>query len=261
MNKMMIATAVLFGASIQTPVLGDSVQAQVIDFNSHEHIDSLTNSHGTHYYSDGYFHHAEGGFGSYGTLSSAYSGSTAMYNIARDDVITFNHNLGRKFDLISIDLAEYNSALPVNVTFITDGGHSQTFTTDGIAYGAETFVFDSGFKNISGVTWNHEGSFHQFDNIVVVYGVKAGELYRMQARNRSDPPETINEYEFAGTTYEPPYVMFRVPSRDVYTLYESTNLISWTEIVTPSKAYNDNTFQYYLDQPSSNKFYKVRKVN
>ncbi len=74
---------------------------------------------------------------------------------------------GGSFDLFSIDLAELSGSSVANITFIRDGGYSQTFTLDGTAFTPETFLFDNGFLNTNSVTWTQDSPFHQFDNIQI----------------------------------------------------------------------------------------------
>ena len=43
---------------------------------------------------------------------------------------------------------------------------TQSFTTDSLST-LETFTFNSGFTNLTQVTWSQDYPFHQFDNINV----------------------------------------------------------------------------------------------
>jgi hypothetical protein len=103
-----------------------------------------------------------------GTNDVWYAGSTALFNAfgGRETVFTKG---GESFDLISIDLSEIEIPLGSStVTFSRDGGHSQTFVTDG-PFGFETFFFDSGFLGATSVSWVSEFAtpVPQIDNIVI----------------------------------------------------------------------------------------------
>ena len=150
-------------------LISTSVYAQVIDFQSLEHIDTESVDHGSSYIEDGFRIDASGSFGlhTYGTLNSRYTGSTAMFNDGSTLATQLARVGGGTFDLLSIDLAEFLGPSQADVTFVRDGGHAQTFTLDGIAFGAETFVFDAGFLGSTSVTWAQDSPYHQFDNIVV----------------------------------------------------------------------------------------------
>ena len=162
----------LTGLAIISFVLGISniAQAVLIDFQQLEHIDSLGTNHGFQYIEDGFqideLSNDQGLF-TFGTLHSNYTGSTAMFNNTINGTTQLSKVGGGMFDLISIDLAELNGPNVASVTFNRDGGHSQTFTIDGNAFGAETFLFDAGFMNSNLVTWSQVDPFHQFDNIQI----------------------------------------------------------------------------------------------
>ena len=78
--------------------------------------------------------------------------------------------VGAAFDLISIDLAELNGANASTVTFTGDvqggGTVTQSFTLDGVAFGAQIFKFGPQFTNLTAVRWTQASPYHQFDNIV-----------------------------------------------------------------------------------------------
>ncbi len=143
--------------------------AAVIDFQSLEHFDTSTTYHGKTYTEDGFqIESTIGGFlATLGTEKSNYSDSTAMFHGTNSGVTELTRLGGGIFDLFSIDLAELNGGGASEVIFTRDGGHSQSFLLDGVAFGAETFLFDSGFLGSSSVTWVQEDLFHQFDNINV----------------------------------------------------------------------------------------------
>ncbi len=147
-----------------------SIQAAIIDFQQLEHIDVFTIDHDFQYIEDGFqiddltqVH----GLNTFGTLASGYTGSTAMFNDTINGVTQLRKVGGGTFDLFSIDIAELNDPSVASITFTRDGGHSQVFTLDGVAFGAETFLFDSGFLGTTSVTWTQARPFHQFDNIQI----------------------------------------------------------------------------------------------
>ena len=153
-------------------LLGASVYAEIIDFNSLAHNDAINTLVGSQYIEGEYQFDALGGteFHTMGMQGNQYTGSTALHMDDAFGVIQMSKVGGGTFDLISIDLAEYFNYSSSDVTFTRDGGHSQTFTTTESAggYTPETFIFDSGFKEVTTVTWVQEPSYHQFDNVNVI---------------------------------------------------------------------------------------------
>ena len=172
--------------------------AVVLDFESLEHVDALTESHGLEHSEDGFelstFDFL--GFATFGTEEPRFSGSTALFNDAIGGVTLLRHGAGLAFSLSSIDLTELNGPSMTAVTFVGFGlgpAVLQTFVLDGNAFQPETFVFGPEFSNLSLVTWTQSAPFHQFDNIVVeavpepaslalvALGVLALGLYRRRA--------------------------------------------------------------------------------
>lgn len=98
-----------------------------------------------------------------------FSGSTALFNNDHLGVTELALTGGGSYSLSSIDLAELNGSLVASVPFIgnlTRGGTViNTFTLDGVAFGAETFFF-TGFGSVTNVAWSQDPPYHQFDNIV-----------------------------------------------------------------------------------------------
>jgi hypothetical protein len=146
-----------------------TASAVVIDFQSLEHIDHANTFYGTDYAEDGFS--ITGNLWTFGTLASRYTGSTAMYNNSRNGITTLTQTNGNPFSMQLIDLAELNSSLVADVAFtgaLSGGGNvTQTFTIDGNAFGAETFLFSSLWANLTQVTWTQTSPFHQFDNITL----------------------------------------------------------------------------------------------
>lgn len=82
---------------------------------------------------------------------------------------------GVAFDLASIDLAtlhgDYNFTVGFTGTKADLSTVTQSFTTDYLLSTLETFTFNSGFTNLTQVTWSQDSPFHQFDNINVTPAV------------------------------------------------------------------------------------------
>jgi hypothetical protein len=165
MKRFLLAVAV-----VMTGFLSFSAHAVLIDFEALKHEDALNVDHGFQYIEDGFQFDevtANQGLHTFGTLESRFTGSTALFNDTVGGITKLSKFGGGTFDLISIDLAELNGSRIADITFVTDLGHSQTFTIDGVAFGAETFLFDAGFLGVNFVTWTQETPFHQFDNLVI----------------------------------------------------------------------------------------------
>ena len=176
--------------------------AVVLDFESLEHVDALTEFHGQIYNEDGFelstFDFP--GFATFGTQEARFSGSTALFNDVIGGVTLLRHAAGLSFSLSSIDLTELNDPLMSSVTFVGFSALGptvfQTFVLDGNAFQPETFAFGPEFSNLSLVSWTQSAPFHQFDNIVVeavpepaslalvALGVLALGLYRRRANPR-----------------------------------------------------------------------------
>jgi hypothetical protein len=111
------------------------------------------------------------GLATWGSSAVSYTGSQSLFNNGIDQETTLTKDGGGTFSLNSIDLSELfnpSSAVTVNFTgFLFGGGTvTQSFTTDGV-FGAQTFVFNTSFGNVTSVSWFQSAPFHQFDNIVV----------------------------------------------------------------------------------------------
>lgn len=173
MKKIIITLAFTFGFAL-------SAQAAVIDFQQLERITGgpFRVAIGVNtYIEDGFQidylgNRPNDGFYSLGTLDGRYTGSAALFNNTPGGDTQFSKVGGGTFDLYSIDLAKIGGTSFGDVTFTRDGGHSQTFASDGMSI-TETFLFDAGFLGASAVTWTQSLSnlhFHQFDNIYVDVG-------------------------------------------------------------------------------------------
>ena len=119
-------------------------------------------------------------FATWGTNSSNYFGSTALWNgdgTGTTGITTLTRAGGGAFDLDSIDIAELNATLggSASVTFeavLSGGGTiSTSFTTDGFRTTGDLTSFQtlnfSGFDDIVSVSWLQVTPFIQFDNVVI----------------------------------------------------------------------------------------------
>lgn len=155
------------------PLGAQVMTTHTIDFESLEHEDADIADHGDTYCEDG-FTITGPSLSTFGTLHGSFTGSTALFSNLLPGLVQLSRAAGAAFQLISIDLAELNGdqdpGVTIEFTGTLAGGGSvvESFTLDGIAFGAETFVF-SGFSDLTSVEWRQENQFpHQFDNIVVV---------------------------------------------------------------------------------------------
>lgn len=161
----------LFSAVIFLATAGAG-HATVIDFEALASSGGNVNR-GSSYTEDGFTltTNALFEFESTGSASSVFTGSTALLNNFTNGQTVLTENGGNPFTLNSIDLAELKSNVVPTVVFtgnLNGGGTvTQSFTLDGIAFGAETFFFAPGFTNLLSVSWIQANPFHQFDNIVV----------------------------------------------------------------------------------------------
>jgi len=184
--KVMLALAVL-GLTIIPWVHADSV---VIDFESLMVNDAVTihTIFGSTYSEDGFTLTTGGSLRFFGNLDSRFSGSTALFNGVPNGITELTQTNGNPFTLTSIDLAELNGSNVASVTFLGNlfggGTVTQTFTLDGMAFGAETFSFSNVFTNLTSVTWVQERPFHQFDNI----GIDYNGIY-LEAKDLASTPE------------------------------------------------------------------------
>ncbi|MCP4831207.1 MAG: VPLPA-CTERM sorting domain-containing protein [Gammaproteobacteria bacterium] len=118
-------------------------------------------------------------WGSWGTSSTNYAGSTGVFVNSNISTIIERYD-GLAFTLESIELAFLSGGVLSNKSttiefFAIDEngptGHSQSFTL----YGSDPFVFynfnfDSGFEDVTRVWWREEDNLMeniQFDNVVV----------------------------------------------------------------------------------------------
>ncbi|MGB3511209.1 MAG: S8 family serine peptidase [Microcoleaceae cyanobacterium] len=145
----------------------------IIDFESLKHEDGNIEYHGFNYQEDGFALDNFGSFqfGTFGTLESRFSGSTALFNNTVNGVTRLSAIDNEAFDLVSIDLTELNGSNVADVTFVGEleggGTVSQTFSLDGNAFDPETFVFNEDFNEVVSVEWEQESPYHQFDNITI----------------------------------------------------------------------------------------------
>ncbi len=147
--------------------------AVIIDFEGLEVFGANLSDEGSAVVEDGFIISTSGANGlfSINNADFRFIDTPSLFNNTVNGTTIIEAVDGSAFDLFSIDLAELNSAAIADVTFIRDGGFSQTFTLDGIFGESETFFFDSGFLNTTSVSFLQGSPFHQFDNIVINVGV------------------------------------------------------------------------------------------
>ncbi|MBY0400699.1 hypothetical protein K2X89_10415 [Myxococcota bacterium] len=141
----------------------------MLDFQGLERVASGARPPFRSYSEDGFTLTASS-LSSFGTLDGRYSGSTALFETGDGAVVELRHGTGSAFDLVSIDLAEREGPDATTVTFTGDlqggGTVTQSFTLDGVAFGAQIFKFGPQFTNLTAVRWSQDAPYHQFDNIV-----------------------------------------------------------------------------------------------
>jgi hypothetical protein len=161
-----VVLAVLPGAQPNSDVVCPTGGA-TIDFESLEHVDANTDSHGLQYFEGGYrISELAGTLFTYGTQHPEFSGSTAMFSNHQTTLVT----LGANFDLCYMELSEINSgAPPASPQFngVGPGGSvTQTVVMDGVAPGSPQAARFSGFTNLQFVRWPALPlNLVQFDNI------------------------------------------------------------------------------------------------
>jgi len=155
-------------------VLTMNAEAAVIDFESLAHNDDGVVEHGSSYEEDGFLlvNASVYPFATFGQQSgNVYSGSTALFNDNDNGETILTKADGGWFQLNSIALAELNpTGDSFSVTFTgwlhTGAAVTQTFSLDGLP-GAQTFVFDDDFTQLTSVHWLNAAAYHQFDDIDV----------------------------------------------------------------------------------------------
>jgi hypothetical protein len=148
---------------------------RTLEFEKLARADGASHPWGTHYRESGFQldTKADNGFYTFGSQSSRWPGSTALFNNAVDDVTTLRTIDQRQFALRSIDIAALNGNDKVSVKFVgtnfAGDKVTQTFKTSGNGQRLETFYFDPAkFKRLKKVEWTQDSPFHQFDSIVIV---------------------------------------------------------------------------------------------
>ena len=158
--------------------------AVTLDFDSLVHFDAGDAEHGNVYSEEGFtlFTSAVEGFGSVGTGGFEFTDSTKLFIGTFGGVAELTRDGGGSFSLVSIDLAEItgeengvrDGVRDVSFIGLVSGGGTiaQSFTLDGVPFGAEMFTFPSiiGWDNVTKVSWSQNAlshQAHQFDNIVV----------------------------------------------------------------------------------------------
>ncbi len=172
-------TLALNGFAALSLIHATPAQAIIIDFQSLEQINSSVNDIGNTYTEKGFTFDALApnlyGFVVIGTLEFRYPGSTALINNTPDGVTRLTQVGGEAFDLVSMNLNSLNGNYNVTVGFTGTKADlstvTQSFTTDGLLNTLQTFTFNSGFTNLTQVTWLQDNPYHQFDNVNVTPAV------------------------------------------------------------------------------------------
>jgi len=146
------------------------VHAAILDFESLAHSDSFAPV-GTSYGEDDFTLTTSGdGFSAVGTSALQYLGSAALIESDSATINLFNSS-GFLFDLLSIDLSEYNQG-HTDVVYVFEGTKPDSSTVltsfflDGGPIGFNTFNFSSDFSNLVSVSWTMSGdTAHYFDDI------------------------------------------------------------------------------------------------
>ena len=147
--------------------------ARNLDFENLAHSGFFTPV-GRSYNEDGFTLTASGGikFLAVGTSAQQYLGSAALIESDSATINLFNSS-GFLFDLLSIDLSEYNQG-HTDVVYVFEGTKPDSSTVltsfflDGGPIGFNTFTFPSDFSNLVSVSWTISGdTSHYFDNINV----------------------------------------------------------------------------------------------
>ncbi len=169
---------------------GASAQAGTIQltFESLAHGGNTLASHGTSYEESGFRLELNGGeFGTWGTESVAYPGSTALVVPTVGSVVTLTAVGGGAFDLLSMQIAKRDTAgsiFPVNVTFTGTKSDLSTVTAtfNGTVSGVllQDFNFPATFTDLVEVQWQGSQP-HQVDNITLIPAPSAGAVLMLAA--------------------------------------------------------------------------------
>ena len=155
-------------------LLSMSSEAAIIDFDSLEVANSNFNFIGSGIYS-------EDGFSITGTPmyyngqfnDNYYAGSAGLYLQGAGAVTTLQHSASNVFSIDSIGLSFFRdggTSPLVTFTGYLSGGGTVTQSFQPLSFGFADFFFDSGFTNLTSLSWNqgpNGGNGHQFDNIVL----------------------------------------------------------------------------------------------
>lgn len=155
---------------------GTAAKANVtLNFESLCHTRSIVSVMNT--YEEGGYRLHSSAFANWGMYHRNAAGTSALFAVLDNDLITFSAADGSAFNLQSIDLSEaFRTGGYVPVTFV---GHRAdgTSVTDSVvldgAFGFETHRFQ-GFDNLTSVSWRQNEAYHQFDNITVLASRGAG---------------------------------------------------------------------------------------
>lgn len=165
--RHLLSVAVL---AVCFPAASPSAQGNIVlDFESAASSTKMYAGISNEYSSFG-FKLESAAFGSWGTSSANFAGSTALFNLFDNDTTVLSRTDGGVFDLYSIDLSEaFRGGRSTTVDFVgtrVDGTQVvESVAMDGI-FGFESFNFSS-LSGVTSVFWSQGSSYHQFDNVAL----------------------------------------------------------------------------------------------
>lgn len=136
----------------------------ILDFN--ELIESSNTFVGNTYEKDG-FRLTASGQGLYvrGDSSPSYTGTPNLYSNEIGGSIELTLINGGLFTLLAIDLDTIFETDISVITFVTNNGDEEVFTTGEDQGNLQRHAFGLEFDEITSVTWYQDEPFHQFDNL------------------------------------------------------------------------------------------------
>ncbi|MCW5624067.1 MAG: PEP-CTERM sorting domain-containing protein [Burkholderiales bacterium] len=159
--------------------------AVVLDFESLAHNDADAIYLGPSYVESGFTLtssvdplFADQAFGVWGSGSSSFNGSTALFNANAGFVtrLTLTADGGEPFALESIDVGPlFNDGAVGDVVTIFGLTADGITVSENVTFGPElaprTHVFGDAFASLTSVSWEQSGQLHQFDNVVLTTAI------------------------------------------------------------------------------------------
>lgn len=173
-----MSTSRLFGFAALVAAVGaaQTANAVVLDFQSLAAPGTFLTNVADGYTEDGFkflnttLPNLADSFGSWQNSSTAFAGSTTLFNQWQDAITQLSRVGGGAFDVSTIDLASLNlSPLPNTVTFTgTRGDNSTVVNAITMSNPSALLTYNfTGMTNIVKLEWSQSFPFHQFDNINV----------------------------------------------------------------------------------------------